>query len=270
MEPVGAFRVLFGASMGLLDGKVGLVTGAGAGIGRATALVFAREGARVAVVDRDVRAGRETVARVEAAGGEALLVEADVSRPDAVAAMVAQTVERFGRLDCASNNAAANGGYHLTAEIPEASWNRAIGVTLTGVWLCMKHEIPAMLEAGGGAIVNISSGAGIKGEAYLGAYAAAKGGVQALTKTAAAEYAPRRIRVNAVCPGGIRTAGIEDYFRRAPEWERPTVDAHALRRLGEPEEIADTVAWLCSDRSSFTTGSVAVVDGGALVRSHLI
>jgi len=256
--------------MGLLDGKVGLVTGAGAGIGRATALVFAREGARVAVVDRDVAAGRETVDLVEAAGGEACFVEADVARAEAARAMVARTLAQFGRLDCASNNAAASGGYHLTADIPEASWERAVGVTLTGVWLCMKHEIPAMLASGGGAIVNIGSAAGIKGEAYLGAYAAAKGGVLALTKTAAAEYAPRGIRVNAVCPGGIRTAGIADYFRCAPERERPTIDAHAMRRLGEPEEIADTVAWLCSDRSSFTTGAVVVVDGGALVKSHLL
>jgi len=256
--------------MGLLDGKVGLVTGAGAGIGRATALVFAREGARVAVVDRDVAAGRETAGLVEAAGGEACFVEADVSRADAAQAMVARTLAHFGRLDCASNNAAASGGYQLTADIPEASWQLAIGVTLTGVWRCMKHEIPAMLASGGGAIVNIGSDAGIKGEAYLGAYAAAKGGVLALTKTAAAEYAARGIRVNAVCPGGIRTAGIEEYFRRAPERERPTIDTHAMRRLGEPEEIADTVAWLCSDRSSFTTGAVVVVDGGVLVKSHLV
>jgi NAD(P)-dependent dehydrogenase (short-subunit alcohol dehydrogenase family) len=256
--------------MGLLEGKVGLVTGAGAGIGRATALVFAAEGARVAVVDRDAEAGRETVARVAAAGGEAHFVAADVSVAADAEAMVAETVSRFGRLDCASNNAAASGGYHLTADIPTRSWDLAIAVGLTGVWQSLRWEIPAMLAAGGGAIVNIGSVAGIKGEAYLAAYAAAKGGVLALTKTAAAEYAARGVRVNAVCPGGVRTAGILHYFEAAPEREAPTVATHALGRLGEPGEIADAVAWLCSDRSSFTTGSVHVVDGGALVRSHLV
>jgi NAD(P)-dependent dehydrogenase (short-subunit alcohol dehydrogenase family) len=256
--------------MGLLDDKVGLVTGGGAGIGRATALVFAKEGARVAVADRDPSGGRETVAQIEAAGGEALFVEMDVSRPADVEATVEQVVATFGGLHCASNNAAAGGGYHLTADIPQPSWDLAIAVSLTGVWLCMKHEIPAMLRSGGGSIVNISSDAGIKGESFMAAYAAAKGGVLALTKSAAAEYAARGIRVNALCPGGIRTSGIEDYFRSAPEWKQPTIDSHAMKRLGEPEEIADTVAWLCSDRSSFTTGSVVVVDGGVLVKSHVL
>jgi NAD(P)-dependent dehydrogenase (short-subunit alcohol dehydrogenase family) len=247
-----------------------LVTGAGAGIGRATALVFAREGAKVVVADRDAEGGRETIAQIEALGGEALFVQVDVSQPRDAEAMIASTLERFGRLDCASNNAAAGGGYHLTADIPQATWDLAISVTLTGVWQCMRYEIPAMLSGGGGSIVNISSDSGIKGEAYLAAYAAAKGGVLALTKSAAAEYAKRGVRVNAVCPGGIRTAGMDDYFRSAPEREQPTIDTHAMGRLGEPEEIADTVAWLCSDRSSFTTGSVAVVDGGVLVKSHLV
>jgi len=256
--------------MGLLDDKVGLVTGGGAGIGRATALVFAKEGARVAVADCDPRGGRETVAMIEAAGGEAFFVEMDVSRPADVEAAVEQVEATFGGLHCASNNAAAAGGYHLTTDIPQADWDLAIGVTLTGVWLSMKYEIPAMLRSGGGAIVNISSDSGIKGEPFLAAYAAAKGGVLALTKTTAAEFATRGIRVNALCPGGIRTAGIEDYFRHAPQWEQPAIDSHAMKRLGEPEEIADSVAWLCSDRSSFTTGSVVVVDGGVLVKSHVI
>jgi NAD(P)-dependent dehydrogenase (short-subunit alcohol dehydrogenase family) len=255
---------------GLLEGKVGLVTGAGAGIGRATARVFAREGARVAVADRDVAGGRETVAEIAAEGGEAHFVEMDVSQADHVEAGIAEIVATFGALHCAANNAAASGGYHLTADIPQRAWDRAIAVTLTGVWQCMRFEIPAMLASGGGSIVNISSDAALRGETYLAAYAAAKGGVLALTKTAAAEYALAGIRVNALCPGGVRTAGIEDYFRAAPERERPTVDTHALGRLAEPEEIADSVAWLCSDRSSFTTGSVMVVDGGVLVKSHLL
>jgi len=256
--------------MGLLDGKVALVTGGGAGIGRATAVGFAREGARVAVADRDESSGRETVALVEAAGGSALFVQMDVSRAEEVEAGVAEIETRFGALHCASNNAAASGGYAATAEISQKAWDLAIAVSLTGVWQCMRYEIPAMLRAGGGAIVNISSAAALRGETFLAAYAAAKGGVLALTKTTAAEYATRGIRVNAVCPGGIRTAGIDDYFRAAPESEQPTVDTHAMRRLGRPEEIADTVAWLCSDRSSFTTGSIVVVDGGVLVNSHLL
>jgi NAD(P)-dependent dehydrogenase (short-subunit alcohol dehydrogenase family) len=255
--------------MGLLDGKVGLVTGGGAGIGRETALVFAREGARVAVADRDPQGGRETVAMIEAAGGEALFAEMDVSHPEDVAAGIERIATTFGGLHCASNNAAASGGYHLTADIPQRAWDLAVAVTLTGVWTCMKYEIPAMLRSGGGSIVNISSDAGIKGEVFMAAYAAAKGGVLALTKTAAAEYAERGIRVNALCPGGVRTAGIDHYFRSAPEREQPTIDIHAMKRLAEPVEIADTVAWLCSDRSSFTTGSVVVVDGGVLVNSHL-
>jgi len=255
---------------GLLEGKVALVTGGGAGIGRATASTFAREGARVAVADREVESGRETVACIEAEGGEAHFVQMDVSRPEEVEAGIAEIVATYGALHCASNNAAASGGYHLTADIPQAAWDLAIAVTLTGVWQCMRFEIPAMLAAGGGSIVNISSDAAIRGESFLAAYAAAKGGVLSLTKTAAAEYATRGIRVNALCPGGVRTAGIEDYFRAAPEREQPTLDTHAMRRLAEPEEIADSVAWLCSDRSSFTTGSVVVVDGGVLVKSHLL
>jgi NAD(P)-dependent dehydrogenase (short-subunit alcohol dehydrogenase family) len=256
--------------MGLLEGKVALVTGGGAGIGRATARVFSREGARVAVADRDDAAGRQTVAEIEAGGGSARFVPMDVSRPEQVAAGIEAVVAAWGGLHCASNNAAASGGYHLTADIPERAWDRALAVSLTGVWHCMRFEIPAMRACGGGAIVNIGSASAMKGEAFLAAYAAAKGGVLALTKTAAAEYAGHGVRVNAVCPGGVRTAGIEDYFRKAPEREAPTLATHALGRLAEPEEIADTVAWLCSDRSSFTTGSVVVVDGGALVKSHLL
>jgi len=257
-------------SVGLLYGKVALVTGGGAGIGQATARVFAREGAAVAVADRDADAGRGTVARLEAEGARALFVAMDVAKADQVEAGIAAIEYRFGALHCASNNAAASGGYHLTADIPERAWDLALAVNLTGVWNCMRFEIPAMLRAGGGSIVNIASVAALKGDTFLAAYAAAKGGVLALSKTAAAEYAARGIRVNALCPGGVRTAGIDDYFRAAPEREAPTVATHAMRRLGTPEEIADTVAWLCSDRSSFTTGSVVVVDGGVMVNSHLL
>ena len=256
--------------MGILQAKIALVTGASGGIGRATALAFAREGACVTVADVDERGGQETVRLVEAAGGRALFVRADVSEERDVEAMVGATVATFGALHCASNNAARGAGFRPLTELARESWDRALAVTLTGVWLCMKHEIPAMLAAGGGAIVNIASVSGMKGEATQAAYSAAKGGVLALTKTAAAEWAQRGIRVNAVCPGGIRTQAIEAYFEHAPGVREASIATHAMRRLGEPEEIADAVAWLCSERASFVTGHAMVVDGGVLVNPHTL
>ena len=252
----------------LLRNKVGIVTGAGSGIGRETALVFAREGARVCVADRDAEGGGETVRQIEAAGGEAIFVEADVSEEPDVARMVEVTVDRFGALHCASNNAAAGAGFELLTEIPLERWNRAVAVTLTGVWLCMKYEIPAMLESGGGSIVNIASVSGMRGEAFQAAYSASKGGVIALTKSGAAEYAQRGIRVNSVCPGGIRTPAIQHYFEAQPGTEEASPAVHAMRRLGEPHEIADAVSYLCSDRASFVTGHTMAVDGGILVNPH--
>ncbi len=256
--------------MGLLEGKVGIVTGAGSGIGRATAIAFAKDGARVTVADRDAAGGRETVRRIEEAGKEALFVETDVAIPEQVEAMVRATVDRFGALHCASNNAAAGAGFRLLTDIAKKAWDGAIAVTLTGVWLCMKYEIPAMLASGGGSIVNIASGSALKGEALQAAYCAAKGGVLALTKTGAAEYAQRGIRVNAICPGGIRTPAIEPYFDKVPGAREATIAAHAMRRIGEPEEIADAVVYLCSERASFVTGHVMVVDGGAQVNPHTL
>jgi len=256
--------------VGLLDGKVGLVTGAGAGIGRATALTFAREGAAVMVADIDPRGGEETLRLVGELGGRARFVRADVSDESEVLAMVRATVEAFGALHLASNNAARGAGFRPLTELRRQDWDRALGVTLTGVWLCMKHEIPAMLAAGGGAIVNIASVSGMRGEATQAAYSAAKGGVLALTKTAAAEWARSGVRINALCPGGIRTPAIESYFEHAPGIREATIATHAMRRLGEPEEIADAVAWLCSDRASFVTGHAMVVDGGVLVNPHTL
>ena len=258
------------ARVGLLEGKVALVTGAGSGIGRATAITFAEDGARVSVADRNAEAGRETLELIEAAGGEALFVEADVSKAEDVERMVRATVEAFGALHCASNNAALGAGFSPLAEIDERKWNRALDVTLTGVWLCMKYELPAMLESGAGSIVNIASVSGMRGEALQAAYSSAKGGVIALSKSAAAEYAQRGIRVNVVCPGGVRTPAMEHYFRKVPGAEEASVRVHAMRRLAEPEEIADVVSFLCSDRSSFVTGHVMVADGGVLVNPHTL
>ncbi len=256
--------------MGLLEGKVSLVTGGGAGIGRATCLTFASDGARVVVVDNRADAGRETVALVEEAGGESFFVEADVSNESDVEAMVSETIARYGALHCASNNAAAGAGFAALPEIELAKWQHAVDVSLTGVWLCMKYEIPAMHASGGGAIVNIASVSGMRGEAQQAAYSASKGGVIALTKSAAAENAQRGIRVNALCPGGIRTEAIAHYFQTVPGAEQASIAVHAMRRLGEPEEIADVAAFLVSDRASFVTGHVMVADGGVLVNPHTL
>ena len=254
--------------MGLLNGKVGIVTGAGSGIGRVTAQVFAREGAQVVVADWDEESARETVSMIEAEGFEALCVRADVSDEDSVLQMVRQSVDRFGALHCASNNAALGAGFHATHELDRARWDRCLAVSLTGVWLCLKYQIPAMIESGGGSIVNISSVSGIRGQVTQAAYAASKGGVIALTKTTAAEYAQRGIRVNSVAPGGIETPGLSTYLKAYPEIREATENQHAMRRFGRPEEIADAVTYLCSDRSSFITGQVLGVEGGIQVNAH--
>ena len=251
-----------------LKDRVAIVTGGGQGIGRAICLIFAREGASIVVADRNPETARETTGLIEEAGFEALSVRADVSDEGEVARMIDATIDRFGRLDCASNNAALGAGFHPLTELDRARWDRCLGVSLTGVWLCMKYEIPAMLKTGGGSIVNISSLSGMNGQANQAAYAASKGGVIALTKTAAAEYATRGIRVNAVAPGGIETPGIAAYFETFPAVRDVTIATHAMRRLGRPEEIADAVVHLCSDRSSFMTGHVMTVDGGIQVNAH--
>ncbi|MEO8713472.1 MAG: glucose 1-dehydrogenase [Acetobacteraceae bacterium] len=249
---------------GMLDGKTAIVTGGGGGIGRASALIFAREGARVAVADVTREAAAETVALVNQAGGQAISLACDVTEAAQVEAMVAATVAAFGRLDCAFNNAGI-AGYQVnasgkrTAEWADESFDRMIAVNLKGVWLCMKHELLHMQAHGGGAIVNTASIAGLIGLPTSSAYVAAKHGVVGLTKTAALEYAADKIRVNAVCPGYIRTRMTEDTMRRRGAQLMAMVPA---ARMGEPEEIAEMVAWLCSDRASFVTGAAYNVDGG--------
>jgi NAD(P)-dependent dehydrogenase (short-subunit alcohol dehydrogenase family) len=249
---------------GLLEGKSALITGGGGGIGRATALAFAREGGRVAVADVAIEAARETVALVNAAGGQAISLSGDVTRDAEVRAMIEDVVRTYGRLDCAFNNAGI-AGYQVdaagkkTADWSEEAFDRMVAVNLKGVWLCMRHELRQMEAQGGGAIVNTGSIAGLAGLPTSSAYVAAKHGVVGLTKTAALEYAAANIRVNAVCPGFIKTRMTEDTMRRRGEAILAQVP---FRRMGEPEEIAEMVAWLCSDRASYVSGAAYNVDGG--------
>ena len=249
---------------GLLDGKSALITGGGGGIGRATALAFAREGARLAVADFNEQAAAETVAQVNAAGGQAMTLTGDVTDSATVQAMVASVVAAYGRLDCAFNNAGIAGfqvdaAGKRTHEWSDASFERMIDVNLKGVWLCMKHELPQMIAQGGGVIVNTGSIAGLVGLRTSSAYVAAKHGVLGLTKTAAIEYAADNIRVNAVCPGYIETnMTAEVMTRRGSEIMANT----PFRRMGTPGEIAEMVVWLSSDRASYVTGGCYNVDGG--------
>jgi NAD(P)-dependent dehydrogenase (short-subunit alcohol dehydrogenase family) len=249
-----------------LAGKVALVTGAGSGIGRASAVAFAHAGASVVVADLDATSGRETTAMIRAGGAEATFCPADVKQSADVARLVAATVDQYGRLDCAHNNAGISGvGGGATHEIADELWARVLAVNLTGVWLCMKHEIAHMLAQGGGAIVNTASVMGLVGGGGA-AYVASKHGVVGLTKQAALEYAEAGIRVNAVCPGFVRTAMIEDAFASRPEVEARFRAAHPMARFGEPEEIAVAVVWLCTDAAAFVTGAAMPVDGGYLAR----
>ena len=251
---------------GQLDTRVALVTGGGSGIGRASAVAFAREGAKVVVTDVDVDGGQETIRIIESAGGTAQFVRADVSQAVEVAALVEQAVAAYGRLDCALNNAGIQGDIKQTAECSQENWDRIIATNLTGVWLCMKHEIPHMLSQGGGAIVNTASNFGLVGSNGMPAYSASKHGVLGLTKTAALEYAKSGIRVNAVCPGPVQTPLVDKVLAAQPELGDQIIKAIEARepvgRMGQPEEIAEAVVWLCSDAASFVTGTAMSVDGG--------
>jgi NAD(P)-dependent dehydrogenase (short-subunit alcohol dehydrogenase family) len=252
--------------MGLLENKVGVVTGAGQGIGRAIALSYAREGAKVMVADFNEESGQETVVLIREAGGEAAFAFGDVSKEESVRAMIERVVDTYGRLDIACNSAALSRGSGPIHQYERAVFDQTLEMCLTNTWLCMKYEIPAMLEAGGGAIVNISSNASLKGQAFNTAYAAAKGGVNILTKSAAAEYGAKGIRINAVSPGVIRTPGVEKYFEEEPQIAEGLKKSAVMNRLGEPGEIAEAVTFLSSDRASFITGQILSVDGGGAVR----
>ncbi len=245
--------------------KVALITGAGSGIGRATALLFAREGARVVVADVVVEGGEETVHQIKEAGGTALFIKCDVSKARDVEEMIKQIVDTYGRLDFAHNNAGlippSLQDIVPTADIAEEFWDRSIGVNLKGVWLCMKYEIPLMLRQKFGVIVNTTSGAAVKAGIGNAPYNAAKAGVLQLTRTAALEYARFGIRVNAVQPGATKTPGVERLAALNPDLEKMAM-ATPIGRIALPEEIAEAVVWLCSDSASFVVGCHLAVDGG--------
>ena len=252
--------------MGLLKDKIGIVTGAGQGIGRAIAQSYAREGANVVVADFNQETGAETVQLIQNAGGSAIFVAGDVSDEASVKAMVDAAIAEYGRLDIACNSAAVSRGSGPIHEFEREVFDQTLEMCLTNTWLCMKHEIAAMLQSGGGAIVNISSNASLRGQPYNTAYAAAKGGVNILTRSSAAEYGAQGIRINAVSPGVIRTPGVEKYFEEQPKIAEGLKKAAVMNRLGEPEEIAEAVIFLSSDRASFITGQLLSVDGGGAVR----
>lgn len=249
-----------------LMNKVVLVTGAAAGIGRATALSCAQAGATVVVADVTHKEGTEVVEEIKKMGGEASIIVTNISNKAEVQNCVTQVVNRYGRLDCAVNNAGIEGEQAPTAECSEQNWDRVISINLKGTWLCMKYELEQMLKQKSGTIVNMSSVAGIIGYEGICAYTASKHGMIGLTKTAALEYARSGIRVNAIAPGVIRTAMIERFVGEDPDAAAALISQEPVGRMGKPQEIAEAAVWLCSDASSFVTGHTLVADGGMTAR----
>jgi len=247
---------------GMMEGKVAMVTGAGSGIGRGIALAFAKEGAKVAVADKVLETAKETVQMIKETSGEAIVIQCDVTSETDVQAMVNTSVEIFGRIDCAVNNAGIEAMPIPLAEYPSDVWNQVLSVNLTGVFLCLKHEIAQMLKQGKGAIVNIASVAGLVGTPFIAAYTATKHGVVGLTKTAALEYAQSGIRVNAVCPGATHTPMGDRLIEQHPEVAEMLLKIHPMGRMADVSEMAAAVLWLCSDSASFVTGQALAVDGG--------
>lgn len=249
-----------------LKDKVSIITGAGSGMGRATALRFIEEGAKIVILDWNEEGGKSIEKEIVDSGGEALFVKTDVSKASDVEAAVEVAVARFGRLDCAFNNAGIGSGPFQLADFPEEDWDKTLAVNLKGVFLCMKYEIPAMLKTGGGSIVSTASVDGLVGLAGVSPYVAAKHGVVGLTKAAALDYATQGIRVNCICPGTIRTELVQSWIDKYPEVEEAWTKLAPMERMGEPREIAEAAVWLCSDKSSFVTGHSLVVDGGIVIR----
>jgi len=257
--------------MGKLDGKVALITGAGSGMGQATALLFASEGAKVGIVDYVTKEGQNTVGMIKEAGGEAIFIQADISKATDTERMVETIVETYGRLDILHNNAGISQRMVPTAETTEEEWNRIIDVNLKGVFLGSKYAIPVMLKQGGGVIINTSSASGLEGWAGLGAYTASKGGVVLLTKTMALDYAGHNIRVNCICPGFIHTPMMDRQLPKDPQAKQAVTMRiqSPMGRVGQPQEIAKAALYLASDDSSYVTGAVLVVDGGLIAGSKL-
>lgn len=242
--------------------KVALVTGAATGLGQAAALIFAHNGARVAIADVNLSGAEDTARKIRDAGGTALAIHADIADEAQVRSMVDATLRAFGRLDIAANNAATGGRPAPLAEHTAEDWLHTIGINLSGTFYCLKYEIPAILAQGGGAIVNVASVAGVRGDYGMAAYTAAKHGVNGLTKVAAIEYASRGLRVNSLCPGGILTPMLEGYFKTYPDRREKANLSTPIHRLSSPQEMARSLVWLCSEDSSYINGHELIADGG--------
>jgi len=249
------------------DGKVALVTGGSSGIGRATAVEFGRRGAKVAIADIDEAGAKKTADAIKALGAEVLSIRADVTSSADIQNMINQTVATFGRLDCAHNNAGIDGDFATLVSGTEENFDHVIAVNLKSIWLGLKYEIPVMRKQGGGAIVNSASVAGLVAFRTMAPYTASKHGVIGLTKAAALECSRIGIRVNAICPGAIRTAMIDAYIAGNDETERFMSSLQPIGRMGNPEEVANLVVWLCSDEASFVTGASVTIDGGIVSQS---